>query len=202
MCNIPAPLAKRIDKLENYVKQGRFSKPDFPASLVSQYRRKGYLSDRQEPWVTKLIEQIENPPPPPMKIDFRRVFEYLHKAKNLGSKGRVWLVDADGQPVVLSIAGEFSKMPGTINVTDGGPFGDNQWYGRIGIDGMFTPSKQCRDEVIAVVTQFDEEPIETAKHYARVTSRCTFCGTQITSEESLAVGYGPICASRYGLPWG
>jgi hypothetical protein len=34
---------------------------------------------------------------------------------------------------------------------------------------------------------------------------CVFCGTALTDDgdnRSVKVGYGPICANRYGLPWG
>jgi hypothetical protein len=31
---------------------------------------------------------------------------------------------------------------------------------------------------------------------------CCFCGLSLENKNSLAVGYGPICAGNYGLPWG
>ena len=31
---------------------------------------------------------------------------------------------------------------------------------------------------------------------------CCFCHKELTTKESLAVGYGPLCAEKLGLPWG
>ncbi len=28
------------------------------------------------------------------------------------------------------------------------------------------------------------------------------CGLDLTDERSTSAGYGPICAGKYGLPWG
>ena len=31
---------------------------------------------------------------------------------------------------------------------------------------------------------------------------CQFCGRELVNPESRTLGYGPVCAERYGLPWG
>lgn len=36
---------------------------------------------------------------------------------------------------------------------------------------------------------------------AKTTNHCMFCGIQLTHPNSVAAGYGPICAAKYGLPW-
>jgi len=33
-------------------------------------------------------------------------------------------------------------------------------------------------------------------------SVCCFCGRELDTAESISVGYGPVCAAKYGLPWG
>jgi len=43
---------------------------------------------------------------------------------------------------------------------------------------------------------------EQAKAFGDMTERCCFCSTKIDTPESTAVGYGPICAGKHGLPWG
>jgi hypothetical protein len=45
-------------------------------------------------------------------------------------------------------------------------------------------------------------PQEAAKSYGRLTGRCCFCQLPLTRSESIAAGYGPVCATSYGLPWG
>jgi hypothetical protein len=45
-------------------------------------------------------------------------------------------------------------------------------------------------------------PQEAAKNYGRLTGRCCFCQLPLTRSESIAAGYGPVCAGNYGLQWG
>lgn len=43
---------------------------------------------------------------------------------------------------------------------------------------------------------------EQAKQFSRLAGRCIFCSHAIDTPQSTAVGYGPHCAAKYGLPWG
>lgn len=43
---------------------------------------------------------------------------------------------------------------------------------------------------------------EEAKAFGDSTHHCVFCHKGLTTKESKAVGYGPVCADNYGLPWG
>lgn len=43
---------------------------------------------------------------------------------------------------------------------------------------------------------------EQAAEFGHMHGRCCFCSLAIDTPESTAVGYGPICASKHGLPWG
>ena len=43
---------------------------------------------------------------------------------------------------------------------------------------------------------------EIAKAHAEDHHACMFCGLELTDDPSVAAGYGPVCAEKYGLPWG
>lgn len=43
---------------------------------------------------------------------------------------------------------------------------------------------------------------EQAKQFATLAGRCIYCSRAIDTPESTKVGYGPVCAVKYGLPWG
>jgi len=43
---------------------------------------------------------------------------------------------------------------------------------------------------------------EQAAAFGHMTEQCVFCSHPIDTPESVEVGYGPVCASRRGLPWG
>jgi len=100
------------------------------------------------------------------------------------------------------MAGKRSKHPGAINVTDGGPYGDNRWYGRIGTDGGFTAGRAATTEVLGFLREFSVDPAGIAAAYGKESGSCCFCDRHLTDARSCVVGYGPVCANRYGLSWG
>ncbi|HEY9598449.1 MAG TPA: DUF6011 domain-containing protein [Cyanophyceae cyanobacterium] len=81
---------------------------------------------------------------------------------------------------------------------------DSGWYARIETDGSLTLNEKTLRPVglEEELRKFAADPAGYAASYGRESSNCCFCGTAITSNESLSVGYGPICAERWGLPWG
>lgn len=111
------------------------------------------------------------------------------------------------QGMELKMAGRYSaRYQGQVHVTNGAPFGTPQavWYGRIA-EGQFYPSRACIPEVAAKLKAWDLEPDRLARDasaYGHRTGVCCFCSTGLTDERSVTVGYGPICAERWGLPWG
>lgn len=107
-----------------------------------------------------------------------------------------------GAPIVLSVAGSASKAPGSINITDGRRFGENQWFGRISRDGAWTQSNTQADGLTDLLKRLASEPAKVAAEYGRLTCQCCFCGRALEDERSTAVGYGPVCADNFGLPWG
>jgi hypothetical protein len=54
-----------------------------------------------------------------------------------------------------------------------------------------------------IVVQYDHSQTpEAMAVVGKRTGICQFCGRRLTSQESKARGYGPICAANNGLPWG
>lgn len=51
------------------------------------------------------------------------------------------------------------------------------------------------------IASFCQFPLESAKIFGQQYSHCCFCGLELTNKVSLKMGYGPICADNYGLPW-
>lgn len=163
------------------------------------------LSAKQWAWVHKLATDASRPQPPsvPVTLNLRRIVEMMDLAAAAQKRlPTIRLETTHGQPVVLKRAGERSRDPGSINVTDGRPFGDNKWYGRIDRDGDFHASRQCRVEHAELLTQLAQNPESVATQHGIATGTCCFCSRLLSTRESRVVGYGPICAARYGLPWG
>src|SRR5262249_50313934 len=118
-------------------------------------------------------------------------------------KIRFSLPEPNGE-VQLHVTGAASKRPGTITVSNGGRYGEfnSKWYGYISFEGKFEPSRNCTPEIEKFLHEFAADPAKVAGEYGRLTGNCCFCGLKLTDERSTAVGYGPVCSEKYGLPWG
>ena len=183
---------------------------EFARSLIDQFNKKGFLSSKQWPYVTQLSERANQPRPQVQSDDmcnlgdFGGVFELIQTAAANLKHPKVRLQTEDCHPVVLSIAGPRSRYPGQINVTDGGPYGANRWYGRIDGEGRWGRPRNSDglDQVEAVLRRLGDAPAETAAEHGKLTGRCCFCNRGLEDDRSTEQGYGPVCAKNYGLPWG
>lgn len=133
----------------------------------------------------------------------KRVFDLFARAKSAGLRfPKIRLEASDGQKVVLSQAGERSKYLGQVMMTDGGPFGSNKFFGRIDSAGSLNASASMTAPVRELVDALAADPAKVASIYGRKTGSCCFCGRGLEDGRSVAVGYGPVCAEKFGLPWG
>jgi len=55
---------------------------------------------------------------------------------------------------------------------------------------------------LSFLQTFNNDPTEGAKVQGRLTGACCFCQHELSTDESLSAGYGPVCAEHFGLPWG
>jgi hypothetical protein len=94
----------------------------------------------------------------------------------------------------LSVAGDSSKYPGCIQVKL-----DGEWLGRVTVAGEVAGPLANRPELVAALRVIAAGPAAAATAYGALTSRCSFCDQALSDEGSVEVGYGPICAKRYGL---
>tara|TARA_R110000751_G_scaffold82093_6_gene165308 strand:- start:444 stop:1157 length:714 start_codon:yes stop_codon:yes gene_type:complete len=102
-------------------------------------------------------------------------------------------------------SGSKAKVPGGIVVTDHGDYPDNKFYGRIGLDGKFIATRSASPEVIARVEEFNADPAGFATKEGKLNGRCVFCFSPIGAGDdrrSIEMGYGPVCAAKYHVPWG
>ena len=203
------PVTYLIDNMERVAP----SNISFVSSLIAQALGRKGLSDKQMYWVRKFASELANPPAPAAPVvkleSLKAINDLFRKAGDHLKYPKVRLQitkDETTHPVVLSIAGPNSKYFGQIMLTDGGSFGNNTFYGRVTMDGEYIAAKGATDDLkpslVALLTAFAKEPAKVASDYGRVTGSCCFCSRALTDKRSTDVGYGPICADRYALPWG
>jgi hypothetical protein len=173
---------------------------DFANSLVSQAKSRG-LSQRQLFFVDKLVKKARGED----KVVIGSVaatIAFFDRAKEHLKNPKV-IITVDGEPVKLSMAGTRSSQPGTITVAEAGGYG-GYWYGRISRDGSYKPTADAArlPGLPEALKRFAEDPAKVAAEHGKLTGHCSFCNRALDDKRSTEVGYGPVCAKRYGLPWG
>lgn len=163
------------------------------------------ISNDQWTWIHILAVQDLTPAPASTQLDISGIVELFRTAGEHLKHPKVRLLVGD-QQLMLSVAGQKAKFPNSINVTDGGKFGANQWFGRIGLDGLFSPAKSVDGvslgKVEEALREFSADPAGVSARYGKLVGVCCFCGMALEDERSTEVGRGPVCSKNYGLPWG
>jgi hypothetical protein len=203
-----ADATAQIDALTGALDRLDVSSRTFAESLLSQFRRRGSLSPRQWPHVAALIQRAARPAG--------------RLADNDGNGG--FTLPAAGLATLQGVFGNATRAgitPGiraTINgarlrVTApsrrsafaGQPvlfvrLGDT-YAGRIA-NGAFLPRSATGADAMPALRTLLESPLGTLAEIGRATGTCCYCARELTDPRSVSMGYGPICAGNYGLPWG
>lgn len=129
-----------------------------------------------------------------------RIFGMFEAAKASLKRPAIRLADEAGARIHLSLAGEKSVNWGSIYVK--GMRGSEAYYGKITAEGKFCPSRECPATVETLLVAFANDPETIATKYGKLTGCCCFCGRTLTDDRSTEVGYGPVCAGKFGLNWG
>jgi hypothetical protein len=105
----------------------------------------------------------------------------------------------------INVAGERAREPGSLTITSSTERDDRgmrKWLGRITRAGMFEPARSTPAAIGDRLRAFAADPAAVAAQHGQVTKSCCFCNKNLTDPRSRTVGYGPDCASNFGLPWG
>lgn len=180
---------------------------DFAVSLARTWGRSRRLSERQWPWVHRLVWEHENPPvvePPTEAVSLVELVNMLVAAAGSGLSRPEIAVTVGGVEV------RFKYRTGTgrtsiVETPAGSSF--ERFIGYIERDGTLAPFRHSPlSATAAALALISEMPrgdlIEYIAENGRRGGRCQFCRRPLSTAESLTAGYGPVCADRFGLPWG
>lgn len=173
----------------------------FAASLLNQFNRRGSLSQKQWFWVNKLTTESA---PASTDTSLAPLADLVTRASANLKYPKIHLRPEPSTPIRLSRAGSRARFPGSVNVTNGAPYGDpdSRFYGRILTDGTFQAGRDLTPAVRAALTALADDPVSAASEHGHRTGACCFCNRELTDPRSVHVGYGPVCADHYGLPHG
>lgn len=177
-------------------------KSDFEKSLLAAPK----LSFKQRAWVhicaVRRTEAAKKPQPEGTVLggDFNRIARMFAKAGEtlLYPKIRLVVDAASNTYMRLHVSGPNSRYAGQIAVTTEG----GEYVGRIDKQGQFFTRTTTPAAVLNGLKRFTENPEKVASEYGKLTGHCCFCMRALSDARSTEVGYGPVCADKFGLAWG
>ncbi len=167
---------------------------DFARSLIQGINKYGNLTEKQLSAAVRMHEkhlakQKEQAKPAP-KFDLTRVSELFATARANDLKYPKFRV---GDLVLLP-----SRKDDRIFVKDG-PRYEDTYFGAVSADGSFRRVRGCPEWVLTSLKTLASDPLKEAQAYGQKTGTCSCCGRDLTNEESIALGIGPVCKVRWGL---
>lgn len=132
-----------------------------------------------------------------------RIAQLFAAARAAGlQRPKIRLRTSSGKRITITAAPNHSRNAGCYYVKVQNLFNGTLYCGLITAEGVWRPTSSCPAEVTEALVAFNADPASVATAYGHATSHCCFCGLGLTDGRSVAMGYGPICAENYHLPWG
>lgn len=177
---------------------------DFAASLLDQVKKKGDLSPKQLQAVYQSIAREEDwakqreQKATQTQIDMTDLLDRFALALKAGIK-RPKVNTGD---LLFSLAPATGRNAGCVYVKgEKDAYGDRPYFGKITPEGKFFAGPNVEDDVKQRIAEVGSDVVGSAKAHGAQHGNCCFCSRDLTTDESVSNGYGPICADRYGLPW-
>lgn len=126
-----------------------------------------------------------------MALNYTPVVQVLQHAKWKMKYPFIVLRTEEGHRIKLKMAEK-----GYIGITL-----DGDYVGKIGQNGLMALYSD-KELVSTILSELNEDPLAYTKAQGLKYGFCCFCGRELTDPKSVVVGYGPICADTFGLPWG
>lgn len=175
---------------------------DFAASLLDHLGRKGELTESQlaaaercmlrdrERTAEKSVEQAKRVQTAP-EVSALAIEQCFALAASKGTKNPVLrLGEFRVKPAKAT-----SANPGAIYVMTR----DGETYlGKV-LGGKFLRSRDCSPVAEAKVIEVCKDPKTVAVAYGKQFGICAVCGRDLSDEESVQRGIGPVCAEKYGF---
>lgn len=166
---------------------------EFATDLIRAAESPRGASAKQAYWIDKMWHAAQAPTP----ISTPNILALFAKASAAGLKEPKLRFQTDCGTRIKMILGVDA-----IRVYAGN-FPNRKFQGAIAhAAASFRPAAECKPRVIALIIALEADTTGFSANNGRQIGMCCFCGAALTDDRSLLAGYGPVCAQRWGLPWG
>jgi hypothetical protein len=178
---------------------------EFALDLLVKARAR-QLSEKQAVWLHKLATDASLPRERRFlakDLNLAKIIEIFDTASANGKKyprielGEAFDDDRHEVTVKISRLGSRSKNSGCAKILTA----NSEYAGMILRDGAVSTSRNFH-EVEDVLRALAVDPVQVIAQNGIATSQCCYCCKALNDPRSREVGYGPVCATNHGLPWG
>jgi hypothetical protein len=153
--------------------------------------------------VDKLVNEILNEKPKEVvkpSFDDSKIFTLFENAQKSLKYPKINLKTTGGRSLRLNTS---RNHPNTVFLGSGG-FGTDSYGKIVKGEGIRWYSKDSftQADVLQMVEAFANDPEQVAADYGKLNHSCCYCSKPLDTVESLAVGYGPVCAKIWHKGWG
>lgn len=175
----------------------RNARGSFGTSLYGAVQQYGNLTEKQLAAVQKIIEKSKVEAAeravadanPELQDSIMPVVDAFKKAKMLGAKRSKLRLSE----VVFSLAPDSGKNADHIYIKAK----NGTYLGKVAPTGAFTSSRECTPELREVILRVGADPLTAAIDYGRMSGECACCGRELTDQQSIDDGIGPVCKQKY-----
>lgn len=160
---------------------------DFARSLIEQAQKRGEWTVNQVAAVQRFMARDAEREEAKVEIDLTKIEELFARAKERGLNRRALRFALDEKAVKLTPSPNKPAIWVTV---------DGQFVGGIR-DGKFSAKGPQPDGLVELLKKVAEDPENMARLYGQRTGVCCCCGLELTNHESIRLGIGPICRSKY-----
>jgi hypothetical protein len=197
---------KKVNKAENNLSKFESENPefavwwtdsnfDFAISLKQAVMKWGDLTEGQYNAGKRCIEKFnatklsrEVVKSQSQSVDISKIEMAFEKGRL--NKIKLRLLDGDNS-FIFSRAPESGKNAGSVYVVI-----DEQYLGKI-TGGKFIKSNSCSAILESSIINACIDPLQSAVAYGQRFGICSCCGRELTNQESIDLGIGPICHEKF-----
>lgn len=128
-------------------------------------------------------------------IDFAPLLKVFNNARASGLSSPTLVIGN----LRITQAKPHSKNPGYLYVNENGDYEDRTYLGKISAEGEFFSVRACTAELFEEIKALNGDVLAAAIAHGKKTGRCCCCNRELTNEESVELGIGPICRGKWGL---
>lgn len=182
----------------NFLRHHRLERNEFIYSLLKQRSERG-LSAKQEAWLLFLATEhkakLEGKAQPQPKQDddslaLDGLATVLKAAMGNGLKRPVLRLQSDAGEIMLKVGRDGFWI--TLNA---------ELCGKLEHSGKASLWKlgQAHETVESALLVAAMQPLKAMQQFGHVTGRCSCCRRKLTDPQSVELGIGPICKTKFGL---